>query len=204
MILKVGLTGGLASGKSTVAARLRENGIPVLDADLIVHDLYRAGGAGARAVADAFGPEYLSPDASVDRRKLSAHVFHDSAALARLNGLIHPLVREAQARWFKDLEANGEPLGVIEATLLVETGGRQRFDVLVAVSAPAEARLARAVRRSGESDPNEFVRRMSAQLSDAEREKVADIVLHADGTKEELLKRVDGLARELKERAGGP
>jgi dephospho-CoA kinase len=203
MTLKVGLTGGLASGKSTVAARLRENGIPVLDADLIVHDLYRAGGAGARAVADAFGPEYLSPDASVDRRKLSAHVFHDSAALARLNGVIHPLVREAQARWFKDLEANGVPLGVIEATLLVETGGRQRFDVLVAVSAPADARLARAVRRSGESDPNEFVRRMSAQLSDAEREKAADIVLHADGTKEELLKRVDGLARELKERAGG-
>jgi dephospho-CoA kinase len=198
MILKVGLTGGLASGKSTVAGRLRENGIPVLDADLIVHDLYCAGGAGARAVADAFGPEYLSPDASVDRRKLSAHVFHDSAALARLNGVIHPLVREAQARWFKDLEVNGEPLGVIEATLLVETGGRQRFDVLVAVSAPADARLARAVRRSGESDPNEFVRRMSAQLPDAEREKAADIVLHADGTKEELLEKVDALAVELR------
>ncbi len=203
MILKVGLTGGLASGKSTVAGRLRENGIPVLDADLIVHDLYRAGGAGARAVADAFGPEFLSPDASVDRRKLSAHVFHDSAALARLNGLIHPLVREAQARWFADLEAKGELLGVIEATLLVETGGRQRFDVLVAVSAPADARLARAVRRSGETDPNEFVRRMSAQLPDAEREKAADIVLHADGAKEELLKKVDELARGLKGRAAG-
>lgn len=203
MILKVGLTGGLASGKSTVAGRLRENGIPVLDADLIVRDLYRAGGAGARAVAGAFGPEFLSPDASVDRRKLSAHVFHDPAALARLNGLIHPLVHEAQARWFQDLEAKGKPLGVIEATLLVETGGRQRFDVLVTVSAPADARLARAVRRSGETDPNEFVRRMSAQLSDAEREQVADIVLHADGTKEELLERVDGLARELKGRAGG-
>jgi dephospho-CoA kinase len=203
MILRVGLTGGLASGKSTVAGRLRENGIPVLDADLIVHDLYRAGGAGARAVADAFGPEFLSPDASVDRRKLSAHVFHDSAALARLNGLIHPLVREAQARWFADLEAKGELLGVIEATLLVETGGRQRFDVLVAVSAPADARLARAVRRSGETDPNEFVRRMSAQLPDAEREKAADIVLHADGAKEELLKKVDELARGLKGRAAG-
>jgi dephospho-CoA kinase len=203
MILKVGLTGGLASGKSTVAGRLSENGIPVLDADLIVHDLYRAGGAGARAVADAFGPEFLAPDASVDRRKLSAHVFHDSAALARLNGLIHPLVREAQARWFAELEAKAEPLGVIEATLLVETGGRQRFDVLVAVSASADARLARAIRRSGETDPNEFVRRMSAQLSDVERERAADIVLHADGTKEELLKRVDELARELKGRAGG-
>lgn len=198
MILKVGLTGGLASGKSTVASRLREDGIPVLDADLIVHDLYRSGEAGARAVADAFGPDFLAPDASVDRRKLSAHVFHDPAALARLNDLIHPLVRDAQARWFSGLEAKGEPIGVIEATLLVETGGRRRFDVLVAVSAPADVRLARAVRRSGETDANEFVRRMSAQFSDAAREEVADIVLHADGTKEELLEKVDALAAELR------
>jgi dephospho-CoA kinase len=203
MILKVGLTGGLASGKSTVAGRLRQNGIQVLDADLIVHDLYRAGGEGVRAVAGAFGQEFLAPDGSVDRQKLSAHVFHDPAALTRLNGLIHPLVRDAQARWFSDLEAKGEPLGVVEATLLVETGGRQRFDVLVTVSAPAEVRLARAVRRTGETDPNEFVRRMSVQFSDAAREEVADIVLHADGTKEELLKKVDELARELKGRAGG-
>jgi dephospho-CoA kinase len=203
MILKVGLTGGLASGKSTVAGRLRQNGIQVLDADLIVHDLYRAGGEGARAVAGAFGPDFLAPDGSVDRQKLSAHVFHDPAALARLNGLIHPLVRDAQARWFSDLEAKGEALGVVEATLLVETGGRQRFDVLVTVSAPADVRLARAVHRGNEADPNEFVRRMSAQFSDAAREEVADIVLHADRTKEELLKRVDELARELKERAVG-
>jgi dephospho-CoA kinase len=203
MILKVGLTGGLASGKSTVAGRLRQNGIQVLDADLIVHDLYRAGGEGARAVAGAFGPDFLAPDGSVDRQKLSAHVFHDPAALARLNGLIHPLVRDAQARWFSDLEAKGEALGVVEATLLVETGGRQRFDVLVTVSAPADVRLARAVHRGSEADPNEFVRRMSAQFSDAAREEVADIVLHADRTKEELLKRVDELARELKERAVG-
>jgi len=203
MTLKVGLTGGLASGKSTVAGRLRENGIPVLDADLIVHDLYRGGGQGASAVADAFGPEFLAPDGSVDRRRLSAHVFHNSTELARLNGVIHPLVREAQARWFADLEAKSEPLGVIEATLLVETGGRQRFDVLVTVSAPADTRLKRAVRRSGETDPNEFVRRMSAQFSDVAREEVADIVLHADGTKEELLKKVDELARDIKGRAGG-
>ena len=145
MILKVGLTGGLASGKSTVAGRLRANGIPVLDADLIVHDLYREGGAGARAVAEAFGPEFLAVDGSVDRPKLSAHVFHDPPSLARLNALIHPLVHAAQAKWFGDLEAKGEALGVVEATLLVETGGRERFDVLVTVSAPADVRLARAV-----------------------------------------------------------
>jgi dephospho-CoA kinase len=203
MILKVGLTGGLASGKSTVAARLRENRIPVLDADLIVHDLYRGGSEGARAVAEAFGSDFLVADGSVDRPKLSAHVFHDPPSLARLNALIHPLVRAAQAKWFGDLEAKGETLGVVEATLLVETGGRQRFDVLVTVSAPADVRLQRAIHRGGETDPNEFVKRMSAQFSDAAREEVSDIVIRADGAKEDLLKRVDELARELKGRAGG-
>ena len=113
MILKVGLTGGLASGKSTVAGRLRENGISVLDADLIVHDLYREGSEGAHAVAEAFGPDFLAADGSVDRPKLSAHVFHDPASLARLNALIHPLVRDEQARWFAALEAKGDNLGVV-------------------------------------------------------------------------------------------
>jgi dephospho-CoA kinase len=203
LILKVGLTGGLASGKSTVAGRLRENGIPVLDADRIVHDLYRGGSKGARAVAETFGSGFLAADGSVDRPKLSARVFHDPASLTRLNALIHPLVREEQAGWFRDLETKGEALGVVEATLLVETGGRERFDVLVTVSAPAEIRLQRAVRRSGETDPNEFVKRMSAQFSDAAREEVADIVIRADGAKEDLLKRVDELASELKRRAAG-
>ncbi len=201
MILKVGLTGGLASGKSTVAARLREHGIPVLDADLIVHDLYRAGSAGACAVVEAFGPDFLAADGSVDRRKLSMRVFHDPASLARLNAIIHPLVRDEQAKWFGDLEAKGETLGVIEATLLVETGGRQRFDVLVAVSAPADMRLKRAIHRSGETDPNEFVKRMAAQFSDAAREEVSDIVIRTEGTKEELLTKVDELAARLKAEA---
>ena len=146
---------------------------------------------------------YLDLESDVDRTKLSAHVFHDPPSLARLNALIHPLVQAEQARWFQGLEAKGEALGVIEATLLVETGGRRRFDVLVTVSAPADIRLRRAIRRSGETDPNEFVKRMSAQFSDAAREEVADIVIRTEGTKEELLKRVDALARELKERAGG-
>ncbi len=201
MILKVGLTGGLASGKSTIAAGLEARGIPVRDADRMVHDLYEPGAAGSRAIAEAFGKEFLLGDGSVDRPKLSARVFHDREALAKLNGLVHPLVREGQARWFEELEREGEPLGVIEATLLVETGGRERFDVLVAVSAPADMRLQRAIKRSGETDPNVFIQRMAAQFSDAAREEVSDIVIRTDGTKEELETKIDSLAAELRERA---
>lgn len=198
MILKVGLTGGLASGKSTIAEGLERRGIPVRDADRMVHDLYAPGAAGARAVAETFGKEFLAEDGSVDRRKLSARVFHDPETLASLNRLIHPLVRDAQARWFEELEKKGEPLGVVEATLLVETGGRERFDVLVAVSAPADMRLQRAIRRSGETDPNEFVKRMAAQFSDSAREEVSDIVIRTDGTREELEGKIDSLARDLR------
>lgn len=201
MILKVGLTGGIASGKSTIAEGLGRRGIPVRDADRMVHELYAPGAPGARAVAAAFGPDFLCPDGSVDRRKLSMHVFHDRAALSTLNGLIHPLVQDEQARWFASLAEKGEALGVIEATLLVETGGRERFDVLVAVSAPADLRLQRAIKRSGEIDPNEFVKRMTAQFSDAAREEVSDIVVRTDGTREELEEKIDRLAEDLRARA---
>lgn len=201
MILKVGLTGGLASGKSTIGEGLERRGIPVRDADRMVRDLYEPGAAGARAVAKTFGAEFLAANGSVDRQKLSVRVFHDAEQLARLNALIHPLVRNEQAAWFTELEKKGEPLGVVEATLLVETGGRERFDVLVAVSAPADVRLQRAIKRSGETDPNEFVKRMSAQFSDAAREEVSDIVIRTDGTREELEGKIDRLADELRARA---
>ncbi len=200
-IFRVGLTGGLASGKSTVATRLRESGIPVLDADLIVRDLYRPGEAGARAVADLFGAEYLTPEGEVDRARLSARVFADKEALARLNARVHPLVIAEQKRWFEELERRGEALGVVEATLLVETGGRDRYDFLLAVSAAASVRLERAVKRSGEIHRDELVRRMAAQIPDVERERVADVVLKTDGAKDELLARVDELADRLKAEA---
>jgi dephospho-CoA kinase len=202
-ILRVGLTGGIASGKSTVAARLREHGIAVLDADEIVRNLYRPGGKGARVVAEEFGPKMFDPSGGVDRARLSRHVFADPLALARLNARIHPLVLEAQQRWFEAREQAGEALGVIEATLLVETGGRERYDTIVAVSAPEAVRLERAVRRSGEIEREGLRRRIGAQMRDVERERAADIVLRSDGTKEELMEKVDALVRRLKAMAAG-
>ena len=203
-ILRVGLTGGIASGKSTVAARLAEHGIPVLDADRVVHDLYLPGASGARAVAEEFGAALLDPEGAVDRSRLAERVFADSAALARLNSRIHPLVLQAQERWFEARQKAGDALGVVEATLLVETGGRQRYDVVIVVSAPEGVRLERAVRRSGEIHREGLRRRIAAQMRDEEREKSADIVLRTDGTKEELLVRVDALAARLRERARRP
>ncbi|MFI5182124.1 MAG: dephospho-CoA kinase [Thermoanaerobaculia bacterium] len=200
-ILRIGLTGGIASGKSTVAARLREHGIPVLDADEVVRDLYRPDGKGARIVMEEFGPEMLDPSGGVDRARLARRVFADPLALARLNARIHPLVIETQRRWLEEREKEGKRLGVIEATLLVESGGRERYDLIIAVSAPEEVRLERAVHRSGEAERDGLRRRIAAQMRDAEREKAADIVLRSDGTKEELLEKVDLLAARLAEMA---
>jgi len=200
-ILRVGLTGGIASGKSTVAERLAHNGIPVLDADRVVHDLYLPGAAGASAVEEEFGSGLLDPSGAVDRSRLAERVFSDASALARLNAKIHPLVLEAQQRWFEARERAGDVLGVIEATLLVETGGRERYDYIIAVSAPEAVRLERAVRRSGEFHREGLRRRIAAQMPDAEREKSADVVVETSGMKEELLVRVDALAARLKELA---
>lgn len=202
-IFRVGLTGGIASGKSTVASRLREHGIPVLDADEVVRDLYRPGGEGARIVAEEFGPEMLGPSGGVERARLARRVFADPLALARLNARIHPLVIGTQQRWLEDREKEGERIGVIEATLLVESGGRGRYDLIIAVSAPEEVRLERAVHRSGEIEREGLRRRIAAQMRDTEREKAADIVLRSDGAKEELMEKVDDLAARLQAMADG-
>lgn len=198
---RVGLTGGIASGKSAVAARWRELGIPVLDADRLVHALYEPGSAGAAAIADEFGQEVLDQRGAVDRPRLAALVFGDPASVARLNGRIHPLVRVETERWLAEREAEGHTAAVVEATLLVENGGRERFDHLVAVSAPEEVRLARVLARDPASTREAVRARMSAQLSDEVRNAVCDDVLVSDGSVEELRGKADALAARLVSRA---
>lgn len=196
-MLRVGLTGGIASGKSTVAARLRELGVPVLDADRLVRDLYEPGRPGAEAVADEFGPDLLDERGAVDRPRLSALAFADPAAVARLNARIHPLVRIETDRWLAAREAEGHPAAVVEATLLVENNGRERYDFLVAVSAPEETRLARALRRDPASTRDSVLARIRAQLPDEARNAACDVVIPSTGTVDELRARVDALAPRL-------
>ena len=197
MVYRVGLTGGLASGKSTVARQLASYGLPILDADQVVHDLYRPGAAGTSAVIGTFGLQMLDTSGGVDRKKLAARAFSDPVALKTLNGLIHPLVLMAQARWFDSLSAARQPVGVVEATLLIETGGRARYDFIVTVSAPETARLGRALRRLPDEESGALLKRIAAQLPDSERETVADLVIVNDGTEEELIRKADLLAEML-------
>lgn len=192
--LLVGLTGGLAAGKSTVARLLAERGATVVDADRLVADLYRAGEAGAARVRELFGDEVLRDDGGVDHAKLSARAFADPDARRRLEGAIHPLVGER----FRQIADRAGGIVVLEATLLVEAGWASSFDLVVTVEAPLELRLARAVARG--LDAAEARRRLEAQGSGEARRAAAQRVLHNDGDPEHLREQVDALMRDLQQR----
>lgn len=189
--LLVGLTGGLASGKSTVARWLGELGATVLDADRLVAELYAPGGAGAEAVRRLFGAEMLAGGGEVDRARLAARVFADDAARSRLEQAIHPLVR---AR-FAELSREAEGIWVYEATLLVEAGRGDDFDLVVSVEADAERRLAWAIERG--MDAESARARLAAQGDGEARRRRADRVLRNHGSLAELRASVEALYAEL-------
>ena len=192
--LLVGLTGGLAAGKSTVARLLAEHGATVVDADRLVANLYRAGEPGAVSVRELFGEGVLRADGSVDHTALAARVFDDPAARRALEAAIHPLVGER----FRELASRAGGIVVLEATLLVEAGWADHFDLVVTVEAPLELRLARAVARG--LDPAEARRRLEAQGSGEARRAAAGRVIHNDGDSEHLRQQVESLVRDLRQR----
>lgn len=195
--LRVGLTGGIASGKSTVGAMLAELGCVVTDADALVADLYRPGEPGAHAVADLFGPQMLKGDGSVDKDALGRTVFADPASRKRLEQAIHPLVGQ---RYLEILESAGDGAVVVfEVPLLAETGGRGRYDAVVTVEAPAALRLDRAVRRG--LDRDQAAARMEAQARSEERRAAADFVIENTGSLAELRVRVEAVHSALKRQA---
>lgn len=204
--LRVGLTGGMASGKSTVARLLAARGCTVVDADRLVAELYEPGGAGARAVAALFGPEVLGPRGAVDREALARRVFAaPSAEEARraLEAAIHPLVR----RRFAALAAapgapGGREIVVLEATLLVEAGYAPDFDLVVTIEADPEIRLRRAIARGMSEE--EARRRLSAQGEGDARRAAAHRTLVNDGGLAELEREVDALVAELAALAAAP
>ena len=178
----VGLTGGLASGKSTIAKTLAGRGVPVFDADAAVHELYRVGGEGAAAVAELFGQETLDAMGDVDREALAARVLGDGRARLRLEAAIHPLVRHMVAEWLKTL--HDEPVAVVEAALLVETGSYRDYDVLMVVWCRQDQQLDRAVARGLPAERARDL--MNAQLPLDEKKRAADVVVDNRGRLEDL------------------
>jgi len=189
--LRVGLTGGMASGKSTVATLLAERGLQVIDADELVADLYRPGAPGTAAVRAFFGDAALAPDGAVDRAAVARRVFADAEARRALEAAIHPLVR----RRFEEVAAGTDGIVVLEATLLVEAGYGPGFDLIVTVEADPEVRWRRAVARG--MDEREARARLAAQGEGAARRAAAHRVLRNDGDLAALTAQVDELMTEL-------
>ena len=190
--LRVGLTGGLAGGKSTVARWLGEAGFQVVDADRLVAELYQPGGEGTEAVRRIFGPEVLDERGGVNHAKVADRVFRDPEARHTLEAAIHPLVRESFGR----LAADAREVIVLEATLLVEAGFTPEFDVVVTVEAPCELRLERAIQR-GMSEESARAR-LLAQGDGEERREAAHRILDNSGDEKHLRHQVDELIGELR------
>ena len=191
--MQIGLTGGIGAGKTAVAQRFAELGALVVDADALAREVVAAGTPGLAAVVGEFGPGVLRPDGGLNRAALGRLVFADEDRRARLNSIVHPLVRRRAA----ELVA-AAPAGTVvvqDVPLLVETGQADRFDLVVVVEAPAELRAARLARDRGMS-AEEARSRMAAQATDGQRRAVADVVLVNDGDLDRLRAEVDRVWRE--------
>lgn len=194
-----GLTGGIASGKSAVAARLRERGVPVIDADKLARDAVAPGTAGLAAIIARFGADVLSPDGSLDRKKLGAIVFGDEEARRALNAIVHPQVTLLTFAASKAYRDEGEALVCYEAALIVENGVADAFRPLVVVSAPEAVQLARVMRRDGLGE-DEARARIAAQMPLGEKIAVADYVIENTGSLADLERRTDEVLASLCER----
>ncbi|MGI9625866.1 MAG: dephospho-CoA kinase [Longimicrobiales bacterium] len=181
----VGLTGNVASGKSTVAELWRSWGVPVVSADALAREAVEVGSQGLREVADAFGPEVIQTDGALDRGVLRGIVFADDDARLRLEGIIHPRVRELRDSWTAGQRESGAKVVVWEVPLLFETGMDEDVDVVVLVDAPEQERVRRMVEHRGLS-AEDAQGIMKAQGSAAEKRTLADILIENSGTRQEL------------------
>ena len=188
-MLRIGLTGGIGSGKSTVAARLAELGAVVIDSDQLAREVVEPGSPGLARVVERFGTDVLGPDGSLDRPKLGHLVFGDSAALADLNAIVHPLVRARSEALTAEAADGGAAVVVHDVPLLVENKLAAGYDRVIVVEAPLELRLQRLAGRG--LDPDTARARIAAQASDEERRAAADIVLDNSGSVGELRAQVD-------------
>lgn len=196
-MLKVGLTGGIASGKSYVVSVLRELGCEVVDADLVAHQAMEPGRPAYDDVVAHFGREILGPDGGIDRTRLGAIVFADPKEREKLNSIVHPRVYEAQMNWMIEVyQRNPRVIAVIDAALMIETGSYRRFDKIVVVHCAPEIQLERLMHRN-QMTREEALARISAQMPAAEKLKYADFNIDTSGSFEDTRRQVEALYQAL-------
>ncbi|MFJ6547575.1 dephospho-CoA kinase [Microbacterium sp. NPDC091676] len=200
----IALTGGIASGKSTIADRLAELGAEVVDADRIVREVQAPGSEVLRAIARTFGDEVIAEDGSLDRAALGATVFADPDRLAQLNAIVHPAVRaESQRRFDAAFRADPDAVVVYDVPLLVEARVDDPWDEIVVAHAPEEVRLERLIGLRGMT-PEEARRRIAAQVPDDRRLAIADVVIDTAGSIADTLAQTDALWDRLRAQGRGP
>ncbi|MEU3332166.1 dephospho-CoA kinase [Glutamicibacter creatinolyticus] len=193
-MIHVGLTGGIASGKSAVAAQLLKLGAVVIDADAIARQVVEPGTPALEQIGLAFGSQVFAEDGSLDRAALAAVVFADAGEREKLNAIVHPAVRAEAERLRAAAVADGAEVVVEDIPLLVESDQHQRFDKVLVVQAPHDERIRRMMEDRG-WDRAEAVARMAAQATDEQRAAVADVVIHNDGSIEQLNEKVTRVFR---------
>jgi dephospho-CoA kinase len=197
-MLKVGLTGGLACGKSFVGEALAGWGCLLIEADELGHEVLRPGGEAYEPVIREFGSDVLDAGGEIDRRRLAARVFGNPEALARLNALVHPPVVRREEQFIAGFAAR-EPKGiaVVVGAVLIETGSYKRFDRLVLVTCSAQQQLDRAMRRDGATEA-EVRARLGQQMSFDQKRQFADYVIDTSGSKQDTLRQTRAVYEELR------
>jgi dephospho-CoA kinase len=196
----IGLTGGIGTGKSTVAQVLQGQGLSVLSADLVGHEVYLPGRPGYHEIAKEW-PQVVSPDGSIDRKKLGAIVFADPRELAKLNSITHPRMKGMMREKLGELDKKGAKVVVLEAALLLEARWDDLTDEIWVTAAPPETAAKRVAERSG-LDPDRVMERIRAQMSTEERMKRANAAIDTNGDMESTRRQTLELWQELQKRLG--
>ena len=198
---RIGLTGGIATGKSHVLAQFREHGVPVIDADVLARESVAPGSQGLAGAVSRFGPEILRPDGSLDRAALGAIVFRDAAAKGDLEAIVHPYVRQRIEEFFAAIPSS-VPFAVADIPLLYESGRAEGFDAIVVVACSRERQLERVMARDGLSR-EDAERRIASQWPIEEKVERADYVIRTDGTYADTDAQVADLLVRLRRASGG-
>lgn len=201
-MLRIGLTGGIASGKTTVRRVFERVGIPMLDADGLTHEFLAPGGELVAEVARHFGPEVLDASRGIDRKKVGARVFANREEREWLNGVVHPRIRQRIAAFLDEREREGSPAAGVEAALMLETGSAAAYDRVVVVVCRPEQQVERLAARSGMS-AEEARLRLAAQMDPLQKARRAHDLVDASGTVADTEEAAERLARALLTRAAG-